>query len=132
MSRRQQQSGSKKRKREITEGIAHVIASFNSTMVVITETNGNVIYQSSGGRMGFKGSRKGTPHAAQLAASDAAQHVMNNCKMKRLITVKLRGPGAGGDYAIRALRDSGLQIRRLENVTPVPHNGCRPKKKRRV
>lgn len=124
-------SKSKKVKRKVTEGIAHIKATFNNTIVTITTAAGDVLCQNSAGASGFKGSRKGTPFAAQLASEAVAKIAKETHQMKR-ISVKVKGPGAGRDSAIRALESAGLEVIRLEDVTAIPHNGCRPAKKRRV
>lgn len=121
----------KKAKRKISEGVAHIQASFNNTMVSITTPSGDVLCQGSAGRSGFKGSRKGTPFAAQLAAETVAKRAIDEFALRRVI-VNVSGPGAGRDSAVRALRNSGLEVIRLVDTTPLPHNGCRPRKKRRV
>jgi small subunit ribosomal protein S11 len=120
----------KKIKRNIPIGAAHIQTSFNNTIVSITDANGNVIAWSSAGSLGFKGSRKGTPFAAQLASETAAKKAME-MGLKQ-IDVYVKGPGAGRETAIRALQASGLEITMIKDVTPVPHNGCRPPKRRRV
>lgn len=111
-------------------GVAHVKASFNNTVISLTDIYGNVIVTSSAGRLGFKGSRKNTPFAAQQAAAAAARVAMDMGLRK--VNVLVRGPGAGRDSAIRSLQATGLQITAIRDVTPIPHNGCRPRKKRRV
>jgi small subunit ribosomal protein S11 len=111
-------------------GIAHIKASFNNTMISLTDVYGNVVSSASAGKVGFKGSRKNTPFAAQQAASSAAK-VALDLGMRR-VDVRVKGPGSGRDSAIRALQAAGLQISSIRDVTPIPHNGCRPKKKRRV
>lgn len=123
---------SKKKKihREVPNGVAHILASFNNTIVTITDTNGAVLTWSSAGRKGFKGSRKSTPFAAQMAAEDAARRALE-FGMKT-VNVLVQGPGAGRESAIRALTTAGLKIGYIRDVTPVPHNGCRPPKRRRV
>jgi small subunit ribosomal protein S11 len=123
---------SKKRKarRNVGKGIAHVKATFNNTIVTISDTNGDVLCAASGGAVGFKGSRKSTPFAAQRAAEEAAGKAQK-FGMKE-IEVKVKGPGSGRESAITALQASGLTIKAIEDVTPLPHNGCRPPKKRRV
>lgn len=121
----------KKRHRKVSEGIAHIKATFNNTMVSISDAQGNVLRTTSAGSSGFKGSRKGTPYGAQLASEEVARFVRENFEMKR-ISVRVKGPGAGRDSAIRGLRSSGLEIVSLEDCTALPHNGCRPRKKRRV
>ena len=120
----------KKRKR-FSEGIATVNATFNNTLITISTPSGDVLCQSSAGRAGFKNSRKGTPYAAQLAAEMAAKEAREKFDMKR-IAIRVKGPGAGRDSAVRAINAAGLVVIRLEDVTPLPHNGCRPRKKRRV
>lgn len=121
----------KKRYRKITEGIAHVKATFNNTMISISDPQGNVLSFRSAGSSGFKGSRKGTPYGAQLASEEVARSVRDSYEMRR-VSVRIKGPGAGRDSAIRGLRTGGLEIVSLEDRTPLPHNGCRPRKKRRV
>lgn len=116
--------------KNITSGIAHILATFNNTIVSITDAQGNVIGWSSAGRVGFKGSRKSTAYAAQQVAQDAARQAMAH-GMKE-VEVQVKGPGAGREAAIRALQAIGLEITVIRDVTPVPHNGCRPRKKRRV
>ncbi|MCL5422214.1 MAG: 30S ribosomal protein S11 [Nitrospirae bacterium] len=126
----QRKKSSKKEKKNINVGSAHIQATFNNTIVTITDQNGNVIAWSSSGGLGFKGSRKGTPYAAQMAAESAAKKAMD-FGMKQL-DVFVKGPGAGRESAIRALQAAGLDINLIKDVTPVPHNGCRPPKRRRV
>ena len=128
-----EKSGGRVKRRErknITSGVAHVTASFNNTMVMITDAQGNAISWSTAGAMGFKGSRKSTPYAAQLAAEDAGKKAMEH-GMKTL-EVEVRGPGSGRESALRALQAVGLTITTIRDVTPIPHNGCRPPKRRRV
>jgi small subunit ribosomal protein S11 len=120
----------RKERKNITSGVAHVNASFNNTMVTITDVQGNTISWSSSGVMGFKGSRKSTPYAAQVAAEDAAKKAQEH-GMKTL-EVEVRGPGSGRESALRALQAAGFMITSIRDVTPIPHNGCRPRKKRRV
>ena len=120
----------KKVKKNIAEGIAHVHASFNNTMITITDAQGNTISWSSAGAMGFKGSRKSTPYAAQVAAEDAGKKAMEH-GMKNL-EIEVRGPGSGRESALRALQAAGFNIISIRDVTPIPHNGCRPRKRRRV
>lgn len=123
--------GTKKRvKKNIPSGIAHIQATFNNTIVSITDANGNVVSWSSAGARGFKGSRKSTPFAAQLAAEDAARKAMDH-GMKS-IDVYVKGPGAGRESALRSLQAAGLKVNLIKDVTPIPHNGCRPPKRRRV
>jgi small subunit ribosomal protein S11 len=126
----QRKKGIKKEKRNITYGTARIQATFNNTIITITDPNGDVITWSSAGNLGFKGSRKGTPYAAQIAATAAAKKAMD-LGLKQ-IDIFVKGPGAGRESAIRALQAAGLEINLIKDVTPVPHNGCRPPKKRRV
>jgi small subunit ribosomal protein S11 len=121
---------SKKEKHHLVHGICHVRASFNNTQVTITDLEGNVVAWSSAGTMGFKGSRKGTPFAAQQAASSAAS-AAKDCGLRSL-EVRVKGPGGGRESAIRALQASGVEVKSIRDVTPIPHNGCRPPKRRRV
>jgi small subunit ribosomal protein S11 len=120
----------KKAKKSIQSGIAYITASFNNTIVTITDVSGNVVSWSSAGVKGFKGSRKSTPFAAQLAADDAARKAMEH-GMKS-INVFIRGPGSGRESALRALAAAGYKINLIRDLTPIPHNGCRPPKRRRV
>jgi len=119
-----------KEKKNISDGIAHIQSTFNNTIVTITDLSGNVIAWSSGGGQGFKGSRKSTPFAAQLTATDAVKkaqvHGLRN------VQVFIKGPGSGRESALRALQAAGLNISLIRDVTPIPHNGCRPPKRRRV
>jgi small subunit ribosomal protein S11 len=117
-------------RKNITSGVAHVSATFNNTMVTITDLQGNTIAWSSAGSQGFRGSRKSTPYAAQMAAEDAARKAQEH-GMKTL-EVCVRGPGSGRESALRALSASGFTITSIRDVTPIPHNGCRPPKRRRV
>ena len=121
---------SKKEKHHVVHGIAHVHASFNNTQVTITDLEGNVVAWSSAGTLGFKGSRKGTPFAAQQAASTAATNA-KDCGL-RSVDVRVKGPGSGRESAIRALTAAGVEVKSIRDVTPIPHNGCRPAKRRRV
>ncbi|MCX7765177.1 MAG: 30S ribosomal protein S11 [Candidatus Sumerlaeia bacterium] len=120
----------KKQKRSISHAISHIKASFNNTIVSITDKEGNVIAWASGGTVGFKGARKSTPFAAQLAATSAAKKAIDQGVKTTEVLVK--GPGSGREAAIRALQAAGLDITIIKDVTPIPHNGCRPKKRRRV
>jgi small subunit ribosomal protein S11 len=120
----------KKERKHIPHGLVHVQASFNNTIVTITDTNGNTVSWKSSGSLGFRGSRKGTPFAAQQAAANAANQARDHGM--RSVDVKVSGPGSGRESAVRALAASGLDVRTIKDVTPVPHNGCRPPKKRRV
>lgn len=124
---------SRKKKRErriVREGIAHIKSTFNNTVVSITDRQGNVVAWASGGTVGFKGTKKGTPFAAQLAAEQAARKAMD--LGLREVDVLVKGPGAGRETAIRSLQAAGLVINSIKDVTPIPHNGCRPPKQRRV
>ena len=124
---------SKPRRRErknITSGVAHVSASFNNTMITITDAQGNTIAWSSSGCKGFKGSRKSTPYAAQVAAEDAGRKAQEHGM--KILEVEVCGPGSGRESALRALQSVGFQITSIRDVTPIPHNGCRPRKRRRV
>ena len=123
-------SKAKKVRKSVQSGIAHITASFNNTLVTITDVSGNVVAWSSAGVKGFKGSRKSTPFAAQLAAEDAAHKAMEH-GMKS-INVYIKGPGSGRESALRALAATGLKINLIRDLTPIPHNGCRPPKRRRV
>ena len=120
----------KKIKKNVSEGIAHIHASFNNTIVTITDRQGNALSWATSGGAGFKGSRKSTPFAAQVAAETASK-VAIDCGVKNL-EVKVKGPGPGRDSAVRALNAAGFKITSISDVTPVPHNGCRPPKKRRI
>ncbi len=120
----------KKEKRIVPTGVAHIQASFNNTLISITDQEGKLVCWSSSGSLGFKGSRKGTPFAAQQAAARAAAGARDHGM--RLVEVRVKGPGAGRESAIRALVSSGLEVRTIRDVTPIPHNGCRPPKRRRV
>ncbi len=121
----------KKRDRKVgVNGVAHVQASFNNTIVTITDLDGNVVTWASAGKVGFKGSRKSTPFAAQVAAEASAREALN-LGMKR-VEVWVKGPGSGREAAIRSLQAAGLEISAIKDVTPIPHNGCRPPKRRRV
>ena len=121
---------SKRQRRGVTKGIAHIRASYNNTQITITDTNGDVLCSASAGTIGFKGSRKSTPFAAQRAAETVAQSARKMGMTE--IEVLVKGPGSGRESAIRALEGSGIKIISIEDVTPIPHNGCRPRKKRRV
>ncbi len=120
----------KREKKHISSGIAHIQATFNNTMVTISDLNGNVVSWSSAGSLGFRGSRKGTPFAAQQAAQNAANAARDHGL--RSVEVRVKGPGSGRESAIRALSVVGLEVKGIKDVTPIPHNGCRPPKKRRV
>lgn len=120
----------RRERKNITSGVAHVNSTFNNTMITITDVQGNAISWSSAGAMGFKGSRKSTPFAAQMAAEEAAKKATDH-GMKTL-EVEVRGPGSGRESALRALQAAGFTITSIRDVTPIPHNGCRPRKRRRV
>ena len=120
----------RKERKNIEKGAAHIRSTFNNTLVTISDVNGNAISWASAGEMGFKGSRKSTPYAAQMAAEKAAKTAMEH-GMKS-VEVYVKGPGAGREAAIRALQTAGLEISLIKDVTPIPHNGCRPPKRRRV
>ena len=120
----------RRERKNISSGVAHVNASFNNTMVTITDAQGNTISWSSAGMMGFKGSRKSTPYAAQVAAEDAAKKASEHGV--RTIEVEVTGPGSGRESALRALQTSGFTVTSIRDVTPIAHNGCRPRKRRRV
>jgi len=122
--------GRKKEKRIVPHGVAYIRATFNNTIVAITDPEGNMVGWASGGKVGFKGSRKGTPFAAQLAAQNAGAQARD--VGMRSLDVRVKGPGAGREGAIRSLQASGLDVRSIRDVTPIPHNGCRPRKRRRV
>ena len=122
--------GGKKEKKVIHSGAAHIQATFNNTIISITDQKGNVVAWASAGGQGFKGSRKGTPYAAQIAADNAAKKAMGFGM--RQISIYVKGPGAGRESAIRALQSAGLEISLIKDVTPVPHNGTKPPKRRRV
>ena len=120
----------KKVKKNVTEGIAHIHASFNNTIITITDRQGNALSWATSGGAGFKGSRKSTPFAAQIAA-EAAGKAAQECGVKNL-EVRIKGPGPGRESAVRALNAIGLKITSIQDVTPIPHNGCRPPKRRRI
>ena len=128
----EKQAVKKKAKKSVVKGIVHVVATFNNTIITVTDRSGNVLCWSSAGGGGvFKGSRKSTPFAAQLAAERVAQTAMKVFGMVE-VEVRVKGPGSGRESAIRALQATGLQVKSIEDVTPLPHNGCRPCKRRRV
>ncbi|MBW4521900.1 MAG: 30S ribosomal protein S11 [Scytolyngbya sp. HA4215-MV1] len=123
-------SGPRKQKRNVPSGVAHIQSTFNNTIVTISDTSGEVISWASAGSSGFKGAKKGTPFAAQTASENAARRAID--QGMRQIEVMVSGPGAGRETAIRALQGAGLEITLIRDVTPIPHNGCRPPKRRRV
>jgi small subunit ribosomal protein S11 len=127
---RPQRTGKKRVKKNVQTGVAYISATFNNTIITITDVHGNAISWSSAGARGFKHSRKSTPFAAQVAGEDAARKAMEHGM--RSVTVYLKGPGSGRESALRALQSAGLKISLIRDITPVPHNGCRPPKRRRV
>ncbi|NJM57010.1 MAG: 30S ribosomal protein S11 [Synechococcales cyanobacterium RU_4_20] len=130
MAKPTRRSGSKKQKRNVPNGVAHVRSTFNNTIISITDPIGEVVSWASAGSSGFKGAKKGTPFAAQTAAESAGRKAMD--QGMRQIEVMVSGPGSGRETAIRALQGAGLEITLIRDVTPIPHNGCRPPKRRRV
>ncbi|NLF08893.1 MAG: 30S ribosomal protein S11 [Pirellulaceae bacterium] len=130
MAKTSSASSKAKVRRNVTAGVAHIKATFNNTIITITDTKGEVLCWASAGTSGFKGSRKSTPYAGQMSAQQVAGKAMKS-GMKE-IDVKVKGPGSGRESAITALQAAGLKIKSIEDVTPLPHNGCRPKKRRRV
>ncbi|HEY1613026.1 MAG TPA: 30S ribosomal protein S11 [Rhizomicrobium sp.] len=120
----------KKEKKNVVTGVAHVAATFNNTIITITDVQGNAVSWSSAGSLGFKGSRKSTPYAAQVAAEEAGKKAVEHGM--RTLEVEVSGPGSGRESALRALQAVGLQVTSIRDVTPIPHNGCRPPKRRRV
>ncbi len=123
-------AGKKREKLNVPAGIAHILASFNNTIISITDLEGNLLSACSAGAVGFKGSRKGTPFAAQQAATNAANAAKEHGL--RSVQVHLKGPGAGRESAVRALQAAGIEVKTIRDITPIPHNGCRPPKRRRV
>jgi small subunit ribosomal protein S11 len=130
MAQQSKRSSSRKTKRNVPNGVAHIQSTFNNTIVTITDAGGEVISWASAGSSGFKGAKKGTPFAAQTASEGAARRAID--QGMRQIEVMVSGPGAGRETAIRALQGAGLEITLIRDVTPIPHNGCRPPKRRRV
>ncbi|AIL12593.1 30S ribosomal protein S11 [Candidatus Paracaedimonas acanthamoebae] len=120
----------RRERKNITSGVAHINATFNNTMITITDPQGNAVSWSSAGMMGFKGSRKSTPYAAQMAAEDAGKKASEHGM--RVLEVEVNGPGSGRESALRALQSIGFTVTSIRDMTPVPHNGCRPSKRRRV
>ena len=120
----------RREKKNIPHAVANIHATFNNTIVTFTDPSGNTLCWSSGGRIGYKGSRKGTPYAAQLAARNAAEQAQDNGV--RSVEVRVKGPGPGRESAIRAVAAAGMDIKSIRDITPIPHNGCRPRKRRRV
>jgi len=128
---KKQKARVKRRERKnIEKGQAHIVSSFNNTMVTLSDLNGNVISWASAGQLGFRGSRKSTPFAAQQAAEEAAKKAMEHGL--KVVEVYVKGPGSGREAAIRSLQATGLEVSLIKDVTPIPHNGCRPPKRRRV
>ncbi len=127
---RRRETKRKKIKKVIPKGQVHIFATFNNTIITITDTNGNAVTWASGGTVGFKGSRKNTPYAARIASGNAAKIAMDNGMQEVAVIVK--GPGPGREAAIRGVQGAGLKVTSIRDITPVPHNGCRPPKKRRV
>ena len=122
----------KRRERKVVErGAAHIRSSFNNTIVTLTDTQGNALSWASAGGLGFRGSKKSTPYAAQMVAETAAKAAVENCGLKT-VEVYVKGPGSGREAAIRSLQAAGLEVNMIKDVTPIPHNGCRPPKRRRV
>ncbi len=130
MAQQKRRTRKKKITRQVPTGIAHILATFNNTMVTITDKEGRVLAWSTGGVAGFKGTRKSTPFAAQIAAKNAAKNAMEYGM--REIIVYIKGPGSGRETAVRALQAAGLNVKAIKDVTPIPHNGCRPPGRRRV
>ncbi len=120
----------KKERKNVSHGVAHIKSSFNNTIIAITDQQGNVLSWASAGNVGFKGSRKSTPYAAQLAAEKAARDAMEHGVRK--VDVQVKGPGSGRETAIRSIQNTGIEVTGIKDVTPIPHNGCRPPKRRRV
>lgn len=130
MARRTARRTKKRERKNVEQGVANIKSTFNNTIITITDNKGNAISWASAGGVGFKGSRKSTPFAAQMAAEKAAKEAMNHGM--KTVEVAVKGPGAGREAAIRALQAAGLEVSLIRDVTPIPHNGCRPPKRRRV
>ncbi|MDR0763991.1 MAG: 30S ribosomal protein S11 [Synergistaceae bacterium] len=130
MAKRAQRRGKKKEKKHVSYGVAHIYSTFNNTIVTLTDRQGNALSWASGGNVGFKGTRKSTPYAAQMSAAQAAKNAQDHGVVE--IDVVVRGPGPGRESAIRSLQAAGLQVNVIRDATPIPHNGCRPPKRRRV
>jgi small subunit ribosomal protein S11 len=131
MAKRRQSKAVKKQKRTVSQGIVHILSTFNNTIVNITDTQGNTLVWESGGTVGFKGTRKSTPYAAQLAAQKAVKRAMQEYGLQEA-EVWIKGAGAGRESALKAVYASGLKVTKIRDITPVPHNGCRPPARRRV
>ena len=129
-TKKDKRAGKKKEKRNVPHGVAHIKATFNTTLISISDPEGNTLAWSSAGKNGFKGSRKGTPFAAQVAAQNAG-YAAKDLGVKS-VDVLVKGPGGGRESAVRALQSTGISIKSIKDVTPIPHNGCRPRKRRRV
>lgn len=130
MAKRTQRRGKKKERKNISYGVAHIFSTFNNTIISVTDKLGNLLSWASGGNVGFKGARKSTPFAAQMAAQQVAKQVQDHGMQE--IDVVVKGPGPGRESAIRSLQAAGLQVNAIKDETPIPHNGCRPPKRRRV
>ncbi len=130
MAKRTHRRGKKKEKKNISYGVAHIYSTFNNTIISVTDRQGNLLSWASGGHVGFKGARKSTPFAAQLAAQQVAKQAQDHGVQE--IDVVVKGPGPGRESAIRSLQGAGLQVNAIKDETPIPHNGCRPPKRRRV
>jgi len=130
VNQQQPRRGRRKERKNVGDGIAHIKSSFNNTIITFTDLGGNVVSWASAGNAGFKGSRKSTPFAAQQAAEQAAERAMEHGV--RRVHVQVKGPGSGRETAIRSIQNSGIEIKGIRDMTPVPHNGCRPPKRRRV
>ena len=128
--KKERKGAKKEEKRNVPHGVVHIQATFNNTIVSISDPEGNLLSWSSAGRIGFKGSRKGTPFAAQVAAQNAGNSAKD--AGMRSVDVLVKGPGAGRESAVRALQAAGIEVKSIKDVTPIPHNGCRPRKRRRV
>jgi len=131
MARPRRRTRQRREKKVVPQGRVYIRSTFNNTIVTVTDPNGNTLAWASGGTVGFKGSRKSTPYAAQLAATQAAQRAMQDFQMRE-VDVFVKGPGPGREAAIRSLQTVGINVRSISDITPIPHNGCRPPKKRRV
>ena len=131
MAKKKQGKSAKKEKRIVTQGIVHILSTFNNTIVTITDMQGNTLVWESGGTVGFKGTRKSTPYAAQLAAQKAVKRAMQEYGLQE-VEVRIKGAGAGRESALKAVYAAGLKITKIRDVTPLPHNGCRPPARRRV
>jgi small subunit ribosomal protein S11 len=129
-NKKEKKGAKRKEKRNVPHGVAHIQATFNNTIVTIADPEGSVLAWSSAGRIGFKGSRKGTPFAAQVAAQNCGNQAKD--AGVRSVDVMVKGPGAGRESAVRALQAAGIEVKSIKDVTPIPHNGCRPRKRRRV